>query len=160
MGIRKKYVMRNRIALALSVLFGVLIFLQFKNIGEAIALFVIAMTIIILVLDAKKNKDIDRVFGVLKVSDNKWLGMDGLWHDGYSEIIRVKVEKYYENGGEDFGHTFGRIEMYLFIMTCFGILYILTNQWLYLQGLAPKIFLVVFSVGFWLYIIIKKNVLG
>lgn len=152
--------MLNRIALVVSVLFGLLIFLQFKNVIEAIALFVIAMTIVVFVLDAKKNKDIDRALGVLKVSGDRWLGVDGLWHDGYSEIIQIKMDKYYKNGGEDFGHTFGRMETCLFIMTCFGILYVLTNQWIYLQGIAAKIFLAVLSVGFWLYVIIKKIVWG
>lgn len=56
MGVRRKYVMLNRIALVVSVLFGLLIFLQFKNVIEAIALFVIAMTIVVFVLDAEEEQ--------------------------------------------------------------------------------------------------------
>lgn len=101
MDIKRKYIILNRIAVIVPTLIGLIVDLESR---QLVALPVAAGIIgaLILVLDSRKYKEINRMFGVFKVQGNSWFGKDGFGHDGYSKIMDSKLEAYYAQGGRMF----------------------------------------------------------
>ena len=151
MDIKRKYIILNRIAVIVPALIGLIVVLKSRQ----LVVFSVTAGIIgalILVLDSRKYKEINRMFGVFKVQGNSWLGMDGFWHDGYSEIMDSKLEAYYAQGGEGFGYECGRLMSVWFLLcTC---------------GLSPICTIVLTKGEFavvmisWLYVIARKTIWG
>lgn len=163
MYIKSKYRTLNRITVFLSVPFAGFCYLQEKNIRGAIFITIIVLAVVVTLLDHKKNKEIDRYFGVLKRDDydgERWVGEDGLWHDCYSEIISKKEEKFYDNGG-DFGHVFGWTSWGLYIMGSACLCAFLAEKIEYFSSdLTTQIIYVILAGVCWGYPLIRKTVWG
>lgn len=114
MDIKTKFLKSNRIAMLISVIGGpIMAIMLFKRL-ELDCIFggiIFLAGLLILVLDERKYRLINRTLGFLKINStgDMWLGYDGNWHDGYKQICNKRIQDYYDNGGEDVGHTFGRI---------------------------------------------------
>lgn len=119
---KKKYCWYSRIAVVISILFGVALA---KNMGEtsgkgvvinALCLSLLIMHIFFLVLNYKKDKAVNKALGFLKVSGDRWLGYDGFWHDGYSEIYPKREDRYFNKGGEDWGYLPSSLASWFFAL--------------------------------------------
>lgn len=155
MSIKYRYRLFNRIAIIGSVILGTVIACLNNQIELKMILIwiLLLMGSSILVLDYKKLKAIDRKFGAFKVRGDNWLGADGDWHGGYYEIISSRMQDYYDKGGEDLGYTFGRIMCMMTFAFCIVPLGNFT-------GLENDYGMGIFAVVFWIYVIIRKAIIG
>lgn len=111
MNIKKQYRLYCRIAIGISIIVSVIIAWNLKkslDVPTAMIFFgsfSFCTHLLFLILNYKKEKQIDKKFGFIKVNGDRWLGYDGFWHDGFNEVYGRKLDQYYKNGGEDFGYT-------------------------------------------------------
>ena len=162
---KKKYRNYSRIAVALAIIASIIITKKVNEISEAGILisffgsFVSLTNILFLIINFKKDKAIDKKFGFLKVKDDRWLGYDGFWHDGYKEIFKKKIDQYYEKGGDDFGYIISsRITWFLSLLSCFAVIFVISRT--YTSWTEEAIFGAIVGIGTTVYFIIRRAVFG
>lgn len=166
MSIKQHYRLYSRIAIGIAVVASAIITWNLRKTLDAnvatifLGAFSFCTHLLFLIINSKKEKHINKKFGVIKVNGDHWLGYDGFWHDGYNDVYNHKLEQYYQKGGEDLGYLSTPF-MNVVSMTfgCLGGLMVMTGKMVEIRQ-TMEIESVIVLMAFLLYCILRRAVLG
>jgi len=160
MSIKQQYRLYCRIAIGVSIVISAIITVSLKkslDVNGAMIFwgaFLFCTHLLFLIINSKKEKHIDKKFGFIKVSGDRWLGYDGFWHDGYKDVYKRKLDKHFKNGGEDFGYLSS------LFMNAVSIIFGCVAGLMVICGELEEIGYIVFLSVFLLYCILRRAVFG